>query len=280
MTNNNIMYVSIYCLLYNITAFVAKYLPNPTDDDTNVGECGYDDCMVAVAINLAIIFGIRLTLSNAIELCTPILGYFMRQREQSKGSTKPQSSPELQFQLEEYDRIMGTIEDYAELAVQFGYMTLFIAALPIASFVCLVSNYIEIRSDAYKLLTATRRPIPSGAEDIGTWMSIFNLTATICVVTNAGLVVFTMNVLDSYSLYARMWVFVSFQWFCFIAQYIIQELIPDVPLEVEIQMKRSKFITDKLIQNIPDDNDEVDIKPSTSNEFGEYLIAMDCPINM
>ena len=38
------------------------------------------------------------------------------------------------------------------------------------------------------------------------------------VLTNAGLITFTMDVLDRYSTTTRFWVFVAFQWACFALQ--------------------------------------------------------------
>lgn len=239
-------------------AFIAKYLPNPADDDVNVGECGYEDCMVSLAINLGIIFGIRLTLSNAIELGQPIINAMMRKKNTDEATAGAvQSKAEEQFQMEVYDQLLGTMNDYAELALQFGYMAFFVVALPIATFGAFVNNFVEIRTDGYKLLRGTQRPLPFGAEDIGTWMSIFSIMSTICVITNAGIIVFTMKVLDMYSITLRLWIFIGFQWLCFVAQYLIQAAIPDDPLDVLVQMKRSEFIVDKLIRRVADDTDEV-----------------------
>lgn len=211
--------------------------------------------MIALAINLAIILGTRLTLSNFIELFTPYINALMKSRSESEGADgRVPSKAEMQFSLDKYDKIQGSLDDYAELAVQFGYVTFFIAALPIATLGAFFNNYIEIRTDAYKLLRGVQRPVPSGAEDIGTWMSIFSLMASICVVTNAGLICFTMNILDDFSMKWRLWVFLGFQWFCFVCQYLIQLVVPDEPLEVIVQLERTKFITDKLIRKVPDDD--------------------------
>jgi hypothetical protein len=38
-----------------------------------------------------------------------------------------------------------------EMVVQFGYITMFSAAFPIAAFMGLIANIIELRSDAFKL---------------------------------------------------------------------------------------------------------------------------------
>jgi anoctamin-7 len=43
-------------------------------------------------------------------------------------------------------------QEYAETAVQFGLMTVFVSALPISPFVAMVYNYVEIKVDAWKLL--------------------------------------------------------------------------------------------------------------------------------
>lgn len=70
---------------------------------------------------------------------------------------------------------MGSLEDYAELAIQYGYVTLFVAAFPLAPFLAYVSNVVEIRTDGWKLLYAFKRVLPSGAQDIGSWMSILQV---------------------------------------------------------------------------------------------------------
>jgi hypothetical protein len=69
----------------------------------------------------------------------------------------------------QYDHLSTTIEDYAELAVGFGYNALFVAALPIAAFFYLSFSVLQIKGDGWKLLHLYRRPLPRGCEDIGTW---------------------------------------------------------------------------------------------------------------
>ena len=84
--------------------------------------------------------------------------------------------------------IMGIIMDYAELAQQFGYITLFVVSFPLAPLLALANNYVEFRSDAFKLLTQMRRPVPRGAEDIGSWQRVFKIITCIAVITNSALV--------------------------------------------------------------------------------------------
>lgn len=92
------------------------------------------------------------------------------------------------YVLEPYDPVMGTLMDYAELAVQFGYVTLFVVAFPLAPVLALLNNYVETRSDAFKMLSQLRRPVPRGAEDIGSWQGVFTVISCLAVVTNSALV--------------------------------------------------------------------------------------------
>lgn len=84
--------------------------------------------------------------------------------------------------------------DYAELAVQFGYITLFVVSFPLAPLLALANNYVEFRSDAFKLLTQMQRPVPRGAEDIGSWQAVFTTISCIAVVTNSALVSFVLMI--------------------------------------------------------------------------------------
>ena len=67
--------------------------------------------------------------------------------------------------------------------------------------------------------------------------------------TNAALIVFTMQLdyLISRSQMFQYWVFIGFQWVVFLIQMLFAQLIPDVPIEVDIQMQRQNFIVRRMI---------------------------------
>lgn len=69
----------------------------------------------------------------------------------------------------QYDQLSATTDDYAELAVGFGYTALFVAALPIAALCYLLFSTLQIKGDGWKLMHLYKRPFPRGCEDIGTW---------------------------------------------------------------------------------------------------------------
>ena len=50
----------------------------------------------------------------------------------------------------EFDRL-GLLDEYLELAIQYGFITLFVAAFPLAPLCALINNLFEIRLDARKV---------------------------------------------------------------------------------------------------------------------------------
>lgn len=68
--------------------------------------------------------------------------------------------------------------------IQFGFVTLFVSAFPLAPLFALLNNIIEIRVDAYKYVVATRRPMPERARDIGIWLPILCMISRAAVLVN------------------------------------------------------------------------------------------------
>ena len=68
--------------------------------------------------------------------------------------------------------------------IQFGFITIFVAAFPLAPFFALANNIFEIRIDSNKLICETRRPIADRAQDLGIWFNILDAVAKIAVISN------------------------------------------------------------------------------------------------
>jgi hypothetical protein len=77
--------------------------------------------------------------------------------------------PEREFMLTNYNIMKSSLNDYAEIAINFGFIALFVTALPIAAFAGFISSLLEVKADAWKLMLIYQRPIPRGVEDIGMW---------------------------------------------------------------------------------------------------------------
>jgi hypothetical protein len=251
-------FVNSYAPLFYI-AFIKEQLGD---------ECEYT-CMAELSQTLTIIFITNVTVGNAGELAGPIIeqvkewfGYSTEQMQ-----AKDEKGPiERQYELEDYDTMMNLIEDYAELSIQYGYVTMFVTACPIAPLLAYGSNLVEIRVDGYNILHAHRRPIPSPNEDIGTWQDIFQTMSVLACVTNCAIVCFTMDVFDSLSLSTRLWLFITMQYFIFGAMAFFAYLVDDVPEEVEIQQKRGEFMVKTIVDLDLDEDDGVDDDAYTITE--------------
>ena len=84
----------------------------------------------------------------------------------------------------------NTFDEFNSMAVQYGYLALFAPAYPLAPLLALINNVVEIRLDAEKLCTVTRRPRVRQAEDIGFWFTVLNVLGFFAVITNATMLVF------------------------------------------------------------------------------------------
>lgn len=71
--------------------------------------------------------------------------------------------------------------------IQYGFVTLFVAAFPLAPLFALLNNIGEIRLDAYKMVTQARRPLAERVEDIGAWYGILQGITYCAVVSNVSI---------------------------------------------------------------------------------------------
>lgn len=238
--------------------FYVAFIKSTAEGNTCKGHHG--GCMDELMMALGIIFILRLTSGNFFEVGLPWIKQKLSKSNSSKELMKnavrrEESKIEEQMKLDVYDQ-KGTFDDYNEMIIQFGYVTLFVVGFPLAPALALLNNYFEIRIDAHKLVNATRRPDPRGAQDIGTWGTIIEIMSTISVVTNVALVCFTSKrTTESLSEVSRLWLFVTVEHGLIFLKYMLQVLVDDEPHDVVLQKQRTQFIVDKIVNLIADDDD-------------------------
>ncbi|MEQ2157249.1 Anoctamin-7 [Goodea atripinnis] len=79
--------------------------------------------------------------------------------------------------------------------LQFGFITIFVAAFPLAPLFALLNNWVEIRLDAHKFVCEYRRPVAERAQNIGVWFNILEALSHLSVIANAFLIAFTSDFL-------------------------------------------------------------------------------------
>lgn len=70
------------------------------------------------------------------------------------------------------------------MVLNYGYLTLFASAFPLASFLSVIGHAVEMKSDLCKMLFLLRRPMSRRAKGIGTWQSIIESMSWLCLLTN------------------------------------------------------------------------------------------------
>ncbi|KAK2108064.1 Anoctamin-7 [Saguinus oedipus] len=79
--------------------------------------------------------------------------------------------------------------------LQFGFVTIFVAACPLAPLFALLNNWVEIRLDARKFVCEYRRPVAERAQDIGIWFPVLTAITHLAVTSNAFLLAFSSDFL-------------------------------------------------------------------------------------
>ncbi|XP_004346228.1 hypothetical protein CAOG_05555 [Capsaspora owczarzaki ATCC 30864] len=182
-------FVNSYASIFYVAFFKGKFRNVPGSSDTLFGEtldgCPPYGCMMDLTIQLVIIFTGKQVVGNIIELAVPMLKSIS-----SKRKVDQVNSPQWQRDAS-LNMFGGLFGEYLEMVLQYGFITLFIAAFPLAPLLGFLNNIVEIRLDAVKLVVTTRRPPPIPAEDIGTWQAILTVVGGISVITNGFVIAFT-----------------------------------------------------------------------------------------
>lgn len=75
-------------------------------------------------------------------------------------------------------------DDYIEMIIQFGYICLFASAYPLAPFVAIIANFIELRLDVFKVTHVHRRPFATPVPGIGVWSDLIKCIVWMSAITN------------------------------------------------------------------------------------------------
>ncbi|XP_072495672.1 anoctamin-9 isoform X2 [Notamacropus eugenii] len=157
-------------------------------------ECHPSGCMMDLFVQMAIIMGLKQTLSNCVEYLSPWLTYRIRKLKDWPQSRRLHD-PSLEEWLKNYSlkevNVFSLFDEFMEMMIQYGFTTIFVAAFPLAPLLALFSNIFEIRLDAIKMVRLQRRLVPRKANDIGTWLQVLEAIGVLAVIANGMVIAFT-----------------------------------------------------------------------------------------
>jgi len=123
-------------------------------------------------------------------------------RAEAKGGAAPPPSandpPEEKSFLARV-RHEATLDDYnvtsdlREMCIQFGYLALFSVVWPLVPCSFLINNWIELRGDAFKITSESKRPNPERADSIGPWLDSLAFLTWLGSITTAAVVYMFSN---------------------------------------------------------------------------------------
>ncbi|XP_055345444.1 anoctamin-5-like [Paramacrobiotus metropolitanus] len=157
-----------------------------------VDQCDQAGCLIELCIQLAVILLGKQVYSILREAAFPVIHNWWSNQDIIKffSHVRRFYRWEKDFQLRPFPALI-MFKEYTRMILQFGFMTTFGVAFPLAPLCVLLMNLFEIRFDAYKILVLYRRPVPQIAKNIGAWLKILQHLAQFSVVTNAFVIAFT-----------------------------------------------------------------------------------------
>ncbi|XP_070139014.1 anoctamin-6 isoform X2 [Drosophila bipectinata] len=199
-------FVNYYSSLFYIAFLKGKFVGYPAKYNRVLGfrqeECNPGGCLMELCMQLVIIMAGKQAVNAIVEMLIPYLMRTFKELTYRHGWYKNNKDQRLvpynQF-TEDYNLLPAEnnslYAEYLEMVVQFGFITLFSLAFPLAPLLALLNNVIEVRLDAIKMLRFVRRPVGMRARDIGVWHSIMTVVTRIAVASSAMIIAFSSNLI-------------------------------------------------------------------------------------
>ncbi|XP_068899674.1 anoctamin-4-like [Tenebrio molitor] len=196
-------FMNFYSSLIYIAFFKGRFYAYPGDSAIHQsifsrvkGDiCDPAGCLSELCIQLAIIMVGKQVFNNFLELFNPKFYNWWRyrtHRSNTKDLTRKHTRWEEDYHMQDPGRL-ALFDEYLEMILQYGFVTLFVAAFPLAPLCALLNNIAEIRLDAYKMVTQARRPLAERSEDIGAWYGILRAITYTAVVSNGFVIAYTSD---------------------------------------------------------------------------------------
>ncbi|KAJ8395160.1 hypothetical protein AAFF_G00036160 [Aldrovandia affinis] len=275
-------FVNFYSSPFYVAFFKGRFVGYPGHYGTLFGmrneDCGPGGCLIELAEQLFIIMVGKQLINNIQEFVIPKVKAWRQRRAMAavRGTQAPQKPPRWE---EDYELIEceGLFEEYLEIVLQFGFITIFVAAFPLAPLFALLNNW---------------------AENIGVWFNILEALSHLSVIVNAFLIAFTSDFLPrllyqykfhqdltgyvnftlaysppdynhadhimcrykafrdsdgNYTLFywellaIRLGFIIAFEHVVFFVLRAIDWMVPDVPVSLELKMKRERYLAKQAL---------------------------------
>ncbi|KAL5275208.1 ANO1.2 family protein [Megaselia abdita] len=199
-----LQFVNYYASIFYIAFFKGKFVGRPGSYnkifDYRQEECSSGGCLTELSIQLAIIMVGKQAMNTILEMLIPMFWKWVNMMKVGIFK-KNRHSASFKGKGERWLRDLKLVEwgprslfpEYLEMVLQYGFVTIFVSAFPLAPLFALLNNILEMRLDAKKLLTFYRRPVTQRVRDIGVWYRILDSIGKLSVITNGFIIAFTSD---------------------------------------------------------------------------------------
>jgi anoctamin-10 len=150
-----------------------------------------------------------------------------------------------------------------EIIIQFGYVTLFASAYPLASLISIIANLIEMRADAFKITFVCRRPRSSRCDGLNVWKKLLEYIVWLSALTNCLIFGYTSGQLkewlphfyemdDTDHMHFRddkgwivIFIIFGLERALICIGLLVNAIIPDIPDDVMNELERKHFVLEQ-----------------------------------
>ncbi|RZC37101.1 anoctamin-1-like [Asbolus verrucosus] len=198
-------FVNYYSSIFYIAFLKGKFVGYPAKYNRIFGfrqeECNPGGCLMELTIQLAIIMIGKQAINAVTEMVVPLLMKMYKSFTIATGIQKASPEEEViiscnqwteDYKLSDFEA-QSLFSEYLEMVLQYGFVTIFVTAFPLAPLFALINNVLEMRLDAKKFIKYFRRPVPQRVKNIGVWFPIMGILGRISVVSNAFIIAFSSH---------------------------------------------------------------------------------------
>jgi len=179
----------VYYYPFAYTILIQPYVEGCDTDD-------FRGCLVKLRQDLQVLFLTQAAFKAFEVVLSVVMTYWtVRSELQNRRQNRNLTYLELQAMMPEYGEA-DQIEDYMQLALNFGFISMFGVTCPVICILCFLSNFVIKKLMAYKICYAHQRVIPRVEEGIGSWSHILTFIAYIGVTVTCYIVFFVFNFED------------------------------------------------------------------------------------
>ena len=219
--------------------------------------CVRGDCMSELVIQMLFVVVGKQFLRNLIAAVTPCCTRLLRPSawraaRRTKRADELEGAAKLAYEAA-LPKPRGLYQEYNEMAIQYGYVTMFATAAPWAAFLCLLNNLGERKADAMRMLYGEQRPRYQGASSIGAWATVFEILSFVSIATNVAIVGVTSNSLSQIYAMApsgRITLCIVLEHLLLLLKFVVQVRVPDAPLWVRKAKAYQQWLTRRGMQGM------------------------------